>query len=161
MIFVAILLVFAITAFNIFLGIQLRASASTMFDNYLYDISRVQAVNLKGYFDDIESRFNSILKLPAIEEYTSGSYADNSKEYKAAAETLTALVEAGTISKAVIYDDGDKISLFCLIAHIHEQTNGFFGLCCSVHSISVLCRTVLYDNQRCSGDCRYGGTYYS
>lgn len=111
MIFVAILLVFAITAFNIFLGIQLRASASTMFDNYLYDISRVQAVNLKGYFDDIESRFNSILKLPAIEEYTSGSYADNSKEYKAAAETLTALVEAGTISKAVIYDDGDNVKL--------------------------------------------------
>lgn len=111
MIFVAILLVFAIAAFNIFLGIELRSSASGMFENYLSDISRVQAINLKGYFDDIESRFTSILKLPAIEEYTSGAYSDNSKEYKAAVETLTALVEAGTISKAVIFDDGDNVKL--------------------------------------------------
>ena len=111
MIFVAILLVFAVMAFNVFLGIQLRAAAGNMFDNYLSDISRVQAANLKGYFDDVDSRFNSILKLPAIQTYTSGTYKEGSAQYNSAKETLTALVEAGTLSKAVIFDAEDNVKL--------------------------------------------------
>lgn len=111
MIFVAILLVFAIMAFNIFLGIQLNSAATAMFNDYLSDISRVQAVNLKGYFDDIESRFASILKLPAIETYTSGNYKEGSAQYNAAKDALTALVESGTLSKAVIFDDDDTVKL--------------------------------------------------
>lgn len=111
MIFVAILLVFAIMAFNIFLGIQLNSAATAMFNDYLSDISRVQAVNLKGYFDDIESRFASILKLPAIETYTSGNYKEGSAQYNAAKDALTALVESGTLSKAVIFGDDDTVKL--------------------------------------------------
>ena len=111
MIFVAILLVFAIMAFNIFLGIQLNSAATSMFNDYLSDISRVQAVNLKGYFDDIESRFASILKLPAIKTYTSGNYKEGSAQYNAAKDALTALVESGTLSKAVIFGDDDTVKL--------------------------------------------------
>lgn len=111
MIFVAILLVFAVMAFNIFLGIQLSTSAENMFNSYLSDMSKVQALNLKGYFEDIENRFTSILKLPAIQTFTSGNYKESSGEYKAAKAAFTALVESGTLKKAVVFDNEENVKL--------------------------------------------------
>lgn len=111
MISVIILLVFAVTAFNVFLGIQLNTTADAMFDSYLSDVSRVQAANLTDYLDDVASRFNSIVKLPALQKFTSGTYSSSSGEYKAAEGTFNALVESGTVIKAVIFDDDDNVKL--------------------------------------------------
>lgn len=122
----AILLIVTMTAFSVFLNLQLTSTAQTIFENYLSDVSAVQASSLDSYTKDIADRFGVITALPEIQTFTSGKYADGSNEYKAANDALSALVSSGTLTSAVVYDDSKNV---ILATGAGESVTNASGIC--------------------------------
>ena len=107
----AVLLIITVSAFSVFLNLQLTSTAHTMFEQYLSDVSRVQAASLNAYANDIADRFDVITSLPAIQTFTKGSYKSGSAEYTAANDALASLIGSQTLTRAVIYDSKNNVVL--------------------------------------------------
>lgn len=107
----AILLIVTMTAFSVFLNIQLTSTANTMFENYLSDVSALQTACLGNYASDIANRFDAITATPAVQTFTSGSYKSGSDEYKAAEDAFASLISSGTLTGAVVYDNNNSVVL--------------------------------------------------
>jgi diguanylate cyclase (GGDEF)-like protein/PAS domain S-box-containing protein len=122
----AVFLVITVTAFGVLLNIQLTSAAHGMFENYLSDVSVVQAASLDSYAKDIAERFNVITALPEIQKFTSGSYKEGSSEYNDANGVLTSLVSSGTLVGAVVYDDSKKVYL---MSGASENVSNPSGIC--------------------------------
>ena len=104
----AVLLIVTITAFSVFLSAQLSSTADTMFQTYLADISKMQAMSIDECASDTEARFDVITALPGIKKFASGG-----SDSKAAEEELNALIDSGALSSAVIYKDNGDVVLAC------------------------------------------------
>ncbi|MBQ3842893.1 MAG: diguanylate cyclase [Ruminiclostridium sp.] len=107
----ALLLIVTMAAFSVFLNLQLSTTSQTMFDQYLSDVSRMQANTLDKYTADIKARYNTIIAMPALQKFTSGTYNSGSKEFTEAENALTSLVNSGTLTSAVVYDGSNNIVL--------------------------------------------------
>ena len=122
----ALLLVVTVAAFSVFLNIQLSTTAKAMFENYLKDVSSVQAASLQSYSDDIAGRFDAVAALPAIDKFTSGSYKSGSDEYKAAQAALESFVGSGSLTSAVIYDGSNNV---LLASGANDTVTNASGIC--------------------------------
>ena len=122
----ALLLIVTVTAFSVFLNIQLSATSQTVFENYLRNLSVIQASNLNQYAEDIAERYDAITALPSIQKFTSGSYKSGSSEYKAASAELDALVTAQTLQSAVVYDNSNNV---VLTAGASDAVTNASGIC--------------------------------
>lgn len=118
------LLIFTTAVFSVFLGVQLNSTGKVMFDSYLSDVSAMQASNLNGYLNDIQSRYNAAVALPAVQSFTSGKYKEGSSEYDAAYAALDSLVSSGAAAKAVVYDDSGNILLKVGVSDTITVANG-------------------------------------
>ena len=111
MIIAALLLIVTMAAFSVFLNLQLSATSNAMFDQYLADVSAMQAKALDSYTADITARYNAITAMPALQKFTSGTFSAGSKEYDTALDTLDALVNSGTLTSGAVYDASGNIVL--------------------------------------------------
>ncbi len=101
----AILLIVTVTAFGVFLNIVLNSTAKTLFDNYLRDVSKLQAVDIDDFLNDLSDRYNAVTSLPAIK-----NFSDNAQGKAAAEKAFDALVSADApLASAVIFDDSGKV----------------------------------------------------
>ena len=107
----ALLLIVTMAAFSVFLNIQLTSTSQTMFENYLADVSAVQAVSLNNYANDVAERFDVITALPAVQAFTSGSHKSGSSEYEAASNAFNSLISSGSLISAVVYDASNNVVL--------------------------------------------------
>jgi len=109
----AILLIFTVTVFGVFLSIQLNATADGMFHTYLSDISKLQAAGIEEYVEDTVARYDTITALPGVSRFVSGSAGSGSDDYNAASAELNSLINSGTLAGAVIYKDSGDVVLAC------------------------------------------------
>lgn len=107
----AVLLIVSTVVFSVFLGIQLDSTAVTMYEAYLSDMSNGQASSLQLYLDSVTGNFKSLSNMPAIKDYTSGTYASSSTQYKEAQAFLDSLVKTSALKSVVIYNDTNQIVL--------------------------------------------------
>ena len=122
----ALLLIITVTAFSVFLNLQLNATAQAMFNGYLSDVSSVQAANIGMYADDIAGRFDAITALPAIKKFTSGSYKSGSAEYEDARKVLSSFIDSGSVMSAVVYDDSNNV---LLASGANDTVTNASGIC--------------------------------
>lgn len=104
-----ILLVVSTVAFTAFLGIQLNATSSTLYETYLSDMATGQAKSLDLYLDDVTNSFKSLVKLPAVKTFTDGGYSATSAQGKAVQELMDALVATSAAKTIVVYDNDGNI----------------------------------------------------
>lgn len=105
----AVLLIITMAAFSVFLSIQLDSTARTMFDTYLSDVARMQAVNIDDYANDVSSRFKMISELPAVQAFTSGNFGTGTPEYKNIEAALEPFVTSGAVKSVVVFNDGNDV----------------------------------------------------
>lgn len=105
----AALLIATTAIFGVFLNTQLASTASSVFETYLSDVSRMQAQNLTDYITDTSARFDAIKGLPAVQSFTAGKHNSGSAEYKAAEAAFASLVESGSVSSIVVFDKDNTI----------------------------------------------------
>ena len=107
----AVLLIVSTVVFSVFLGIQLDVTATTMYETYLSDMSVGQSDGLDLYLDNLRGSFKSFVEMPAVKNFTSGTYSSTSTQYKAADEFFTSVVDTGAAKSVVVYDKDNKIIL--------------------------------------------------
>lgn len=107
----AVLLIVSTVVFSVFLGIQLDMTATTMYETYLSDMSVGQSRGLDLYLNNLKSSFKSFVEMPAVDNFTSGTYSSSSIQYKAADEYFTSVVDTGAAKSVIVYDDENKIIL--------------------------------------------------
>ncbi len=107
----AVLLIVSTVVFSVFLGIQLDMTATTMYETYLSDMSVGQSRGLDLYLNNLKSSFKSFVEMPAVDNFTSGTYSSSSTQYKAADEYFTSVVDTGAAKSVIVYDDENKIIL--------------------------------------------------
>lgn len=107
----AVLLIVSTVVFSVFLGIQLDMTATTMYETYLSDMSVGQSRGLDLYLNNLKSSFKSFVEMPAVDNFTSGTYSSSSTQYKAADEYFTSIVDTGAAKSVIVYDDENKIIL--------------------------------------------------
>lgn len=107
----AVLLIVSTVVFSVFLGIQLDMTATTMYETYLSDMSVGQSRGLDLYLNNLKNSFKSFVEMPAVDNFTSGTYSSSSTQYKAADEYFTSVVDTGAAKSVIVYDDENKIIL--------------------------------------------------
>ncbi len=107
----AVLLIVSTVVFSVFLGIQLDMTATTMYETYLSDMSVGQSRGLDLYLNNLKSSFKSFVEMPAVDNFTSGTYSSSSTQYKVADEYFTSVVDTGAAKSVIVYDDENKIIL--------------------------------------------------
>lgn len=107
----AVLLIVSTVVFCVFMGIQLDVTAGTMYESYLKDMSSTQTAGLDSYLTNTADSFRSFTEIPAVKNYTSGTYSASSTQYKAAEEYFNNLVETGAVKSVIVYGDDNTIKL--------------------------------------------------
>ncbi|MBR5091235.1 MAG: diguanylate cyclase [Ruminiclostridium sp.] len=122
----AMLLIITMAAFSVFLNITLTTTSQEMFESYLSDVSNVQAKSLGSYSDELLERFDVITSVPAVQKFTSGTYASGSSEFEAASNVLSSLVTSGSLESAVIYDSSKNV---VLATGTNDNVTNAAGIC--------------------------------
>ncbi len=112
----AVLLIVSTVVFSVFLGIELDVTSTTMYETYLSDMSKGQAAGLELYLNDLKSSFDSFTNMPAVKNFTAGTYSASSTQYKTAEEYFNSLVETGGAKSVIVYNDENEILLAAGVA---------------------------------------------
>ncbi len=107
----AALLIVSTVVFSVFIGIQLDTTAKTMYETYLHDMSAAQTSGLELYLENTTNSFKALTDMPAVKEFTAGTYKSGSTQYNIASDYLAGLISTGAVKSAVVYDDENKIVL--------------------------------------------------
>lgn len=106
-----VLLVVSTVVFSVFLGIQLNSTSATLYETYLSDMSKGQAESLELYLNDLTGSFKAVTQIPAVKDFTSGTYSATSSQGKAAQEFMDSLIQTSAAKFVVIYDSDGNIVL--------------------------------------------------
>ncbi len=121
----AVLLIASTVFFSVFLGIQLDSTATAMYETYLQDMAKGQSASLQLYLDNLTGSFRALTEMPAVKNFTSGTYSSTSTQYKNAEALITSLVDTGAAKSVIIYDD----SKIVLMAGVAEGVVDAAGVC--------------------------------
>lgn len=107
----AILLIVSTVAFSVFLSVEMKATSATMYETYLSDISKGQAVSLETYIDNVEKTFRAFADMPAVKNFTAGTYGAGSEQYDEAKAFFDKMVETTSAKHIIVYDNENAIKL--------------------------------------------------